>query len=88
MSRGTGFDSVPQHDIGRSHTGSCQNASLETGRRMHSSHSVKVYFAHRGPLIIAHEHPAGARACLGRRYEVLRLFERVVLINFFQVFRN
>jgi len=37
---------------------------------------------------IANEHFAGARACLGRRCEVLRLLESRVLINFFQVFRS
>jgi hypothetical protein len=47
---------------------------LATGRRMHSSHSVKVYSILPVEEIanIAHEYSAGARACLGRRYEVLR----------------
>jgi hypothetical protein len=38
---------------------------------------------------IAHEYFAGARACLGRRYEVVR-YSRVesLYINFFQVLRN
>ena len=57
---------------------------------MHSSHSVKVYSI--PPIeeaaVITHAYSAGARACLGRRCEVLRLLESGVLINFFQVFRN
>jgi hypothetical protein len=55
---------------------------------MHSFHSVKVYFVHRRTVIVAHEYSAGARACLGRRCELLRLLESRVVINFFQVFRN
>ena len=43
---------------------------------MHLFHSVKVYFC-ASTLIIAHEHCAGARACLGRRCEALRLLEKV-----------
>ena len=38
--------------------------------------------------MITHKHSAGARACLGRRCEVLRLIEGRVLMNTFQVFRN
>jgi hypothetical protein len=37
-------------------------------------------FPHRRTAIIAHEHPAGARACLGRRCEVLHLLEIRVFI--------
>src|SRR6266566_271457 len=53
-------------------------------------HSIqsRYTFTHQRTAVIAHERSAGARACLGRRCEMLRLLESRVLINFFQVFRN
>jgi hypothetical protein len=45
--------------------------------------------AHRNTVIITHEHSAGARACLGRRCELLRcVAESGVLTCFSQVLRN
>ena len=58
--------------IGRSLASSCQNGSLVTGRRTYLFHLVKVCPAHRNTVITTHEHSAGARACLGRRCELLR----------------
>jgi hypothetical protein len=43
----------------------------------------RYIFTHQRTAIVAQEHSAGARACLGRRCEMLRLLEsRVLMISF------
>ena len=68
----TGVHEVSQRGIGRNLTDLCQNDSLGIGQRTPLCRSVKVRLAYRKIAIMTKEDSAGARACLGRRYELLQ----------------